>query len=279
MSFAPVIPLGGIAGLRFLDRTFDRQFELFGKSPELQRDIDHFRSAAPGIDSPEALVQDTRALRVALGAFGLEDELPKRAFIRKVLEEGTLDPRAFANRLADPAWAQFAEAVGFGNLGGRLGLESAREDLIERFRIRQFERATGEQDVNLRLAMNFRREIAAIAASDAVDRAGWFRVLGSQPLRQVVESAFGLPDRFGGLDLDQQRQELERLTRQRYGEASPAAFRDAGAVDDILRRFLVRAELANGPSLQTPGMAALTILQSSRIGPAASANLFASRFL
>jgi len=279
MSFAPAIPLGGIAGLRFLDRTFDRQIDIFSKSPELQRDIEHFRAVAPGIDSAEALVQDTRALRVALGAFGLEDELPKRAFIRKVLEEGTLDPRAFANRLADPAWARFAGALGFGDLGGRLGLESAREDLIGRFRIRQFERATGEQDVNLRLAMNFRREIATIASSDAVDRAGWFRVLGSQPLRQVVESAFGLPDGFGALDIEEQRLELERLTRRRYGEASPAAFRDAGTVDDVLRRFLLRADLASGPSAQTRGMAALTILQSAPIGPAASANLFASRFL
>ena len=38
------------------------------------------------------LVADRRLLKVALGAFGLEGEIDKKAFIRKVLEEGTDRP-------------------------------------------------------------------------------------------------------------------------------------------------------------------------------------------
>lgn len=279
MTFAPVLPVGGIAGLAFLDRTYDRQFALFNKSPELQRDIAHFREAAAGLDTPEALVQDTRALRVALGAFGLEDELPKRAFIRKILEEGTLDPRAFANRLADPAWRNFAEAMGHGNLGSRLASAEVRADLESRYRTRMFERATGDVDVNMRLALNFRREIAEIATSQAVETSGWFRVMGSKPLRAVVEKALGLPDQFGALDVDAQRGELERLSRKAFGGESPAVFADPEKVEEAIRIFLARTAAESGPSPTTPGATALTILQSSALGAGAQGNLFASRFL
>ena len=279
MSFQPVIPAGGLAGLRFLDRTYDRQFALFNRDPLLRRDIEHFREVAPGIDSAAALVTDTRALRVALGAFGLEEELPKRAFVRKVLEEGTLDPRALANRLADPAWKTFAAALGFGDLGSTLGREGVREELVERFRVRQFERATGDVDVNMRLALNFRREIGRIAESGSVETGGWFRVMGSRPLRAVIEKALGLPSQFGALDVDAQRGELERLSRKRFGGESPAVFRDPAKVEEAIRVFLARAQAEAGPTGATRGATALTLLQSAAIGPAASGNLFASRFL
>ena len=279
MSFGPVIPTGGIAGLRFIDRTFERQFELFNRDPRLLRDIEHFQKAAPEITTAEALVQDTPALRIALGAFGLEDQLPKRAFIRKVLEEGTLDPRSLANRLAEPAWREFAGALGFGDLGGRLGSESVRTDLVERYRLRRFERAAGDIDVDMRLALNFRREIAQIAGSDSVETTGWFRVMGSRPLRTVIEKALGLPAQFGAIDVDAQRSELERLSRKRFGGESPAVFRDPARIEEALRIFLARTAAEAGPSATTPGVAALTILRSSSIGPAASSNLFASRLI
>ena len=34
----------------------------------------------------------------------MESEIDKTAFIRKVLEEGTIDPAAFANRLTDKSY-------------------------------------------------------------------------------------------------------------------------------------------------------------------------------
>lgn len=276
---APVVPLAGVAGLAFLDRTYERQFALFTTDVEVARDVAAFRERAAGIDTAGALVRDTRVLRVTLGAFGLEDELPKRAFIRKVVEEGTLDPRAFANRLADPAWRRLAETLGFGDLGNGLALESVRDDLVARYRERAFERAVGEQDTGLRLALNFRRGVREIAESEAVDRAGWFRIMGSRPLRAVVEGAFNLPDQFGSLDLDQQRAELESLARRRFGSESPAVFRDPAVVEEVVRDFLLRAQIEQGPGPLTRGTTALSILQGSGLGAGASAGLFSSNFL
>lgn len=279
MAFAPVVPFSGLVGFRFVERTFDAQFETFAKSPDIQREIDYFLENAGDASTAEALVADRRLLRVALGAFGLEDELGKRALVRRILEEGTLDPKALANRLADPAWAEFAEALGYGDLGGLLVLDSVRETLAERFRLCQFERAIGDVDVDIRLALNFRREIREIALSPDVEKSGWFKVLGSQPLRRVVEGAFNLPAGFGQIDVDRQRGELEARATRIFGDKSPASFASAEKVDDLLRRFLVSAQIKGGVSASAPGATALFLLQAGGIGAGGSANLFASNFL
>ncbi|MEL6767244.1 MAG: DUF1217 domain-containing protein [Pseudomonadota bacterium] len=273
----PAIPLGGVAGLKLLDRTFDRQLETFSKSPELQREMDDFLDRAGTVQSAEELVSDRQLLKVALGAFGLEDELPKRALIRKVLEEGTLNPDSLANRLVDPAWGRFASALGFGDLGNRLDRESVRQEIAESYRVRQFERAVGDIDLDLRLALNFRREISEIANSGAVERSGWFRVIGSEPLRLVVLGALGLPQSIGALDIDLQVTRLEERADQVFGGTSPAVFADPANVEQAIERFLFSSAAEQGPSAGSPGATALTLLQSSPLGTAGAANLFASR--
>ena len=155
MSFDPSIPLSGLSGFRFLERTFDRQTELFNRDPQLNREIDRFEEVAGGFETAEDLVADPQALKVVLGAFGLDEDADKPAFIRKVLEEGTLDPAAFANRLVTPEYREMAAFVGFGDLGGRLVDAGVRADITARYRERQFELAVGETDVDLRLALNF----------------------------------------------------------------------------------------------------------------------------
>ncbi|MEO0428849.1 MAG: DUF1217 domain-containing protein [Pseudomonadota bacterium] len=273
----PAIPLGGVAGLKLLDRTFDRQLETFSRSPELQREIDDFLDRAGEVQSAEDLVADRQLLKVALGAFGLEDELPKRALVRTVLEEGTIDPEAIANRLVDPAWGRFAAALGFGDLGNRLGSESVRRQITEDYRVRQFERAVGDIDVDLRLALNFRREIDDIAGSGTVERSGWFRVIGSEPLRLVVLGALNLPESIGALDIDAQVTRLEERAQQVFGGRTPAVFTDPAVVEDAIERFLFSSAAQRAPSATAPGVAALTILQANPLGAAGTANLFASR--
>jgi hypothetical protein len=278
MAFAPVVPFGGLLGFRFVERTFNAQFEAFGKSPDIQRDIDYFLENAGEATTAEALVADRRLLRVVLGAFGLDDEIDKRAFVRKILEDGTLEPKALANRLSDPAWAELSEALGYGNFGGLLVFDNVRHNIADQFRLRQFERAVGDVDVDVRLALNFRREIREIASAPDVDRIGWLRVLGSQPLRRVIEGAFNLPAGFGQIDIDRQRDELAARAGQIFGIESPAAFASDENVDDLLRRFLVSAQLQGGISPSAPGATALALLQAGGIGPAGGANLFASNF-
>lgn len=281
MPFPPALPVGGVAGLRFLDRTYDRQFATFNKSPEIQREIDYFRENAESITSVDQLMGDRRILSVVLGAFGLGEDLDKRAFIRKVLEEGTLDAGAFANRLVDPSYRELSEALGFGNFNGNgtLILENVRNNILAQFQERSFELAMGDVDLDMRLALNFRREAAKQVGSVSNERTAWLRLLGSPPLRQVVEGALNLPSEFGAADIDQQVDEIARRASSTFGINKPQDLLAPDLMQRFIDRFLLTSQVAQGAiSASTPGSVALSVLQSSGLGALGGANLFASNF-
>nr|WP_276946739.1 DUF1217 domain-containing protein [Haematobacter massiliensis] len=67
----------------------------------MQRDEAYFRDRIGGISSAEELVADRRLLQIALGAFGLGEDIGNKYFIRKVLEDGVSERTALANRLSN----------------------------------------------------------------------------------------------------------------------------------------------------------------------------------
>jgi hypothetical protein len=277
MSYQPQIPLSGIAGWRFLQRTQASQQAAFARGPELTREIAYFEEKIGTITSAAELVADRRLFKVALGAFGLEGEIDKRAFLRKILEEGTASDKAMANRLANPAFRKLAEAFGFGNPGGVSTADAGfAAKITAAYKTRAFEVAVGETNNSMRLAMNFRREIADLAAGEG---GSWFSVLGSTPLREVFEKALGLPKQFGQLDIDRQRDVLRDKTSALFGDDTLAVFQDPAAVEKVITRFLARAQAEEGISASAPGAGALAILQNMNGGEGSLGlfNLLASR--
>jgi len=275
MPFAPVIPLSGLGGWRFLERTQEKQQALFNSSPDLQREVDYFKENIGNITSSAELVGDRRLLAVALGAFGLSDELNKQAFVRTVLDGGTFDPLSFANRLGNSNYLEFAKTFSFGNDGGFVPTTNRINDIADKFLSTQFEEAVGDVDNTMRLALNFKREMGELAAQDLPRDTGWFRAMGSQPIRAVLESAFNLPTEFSQIGLDQQKDVLISKAKQFFGGGSIDIFSDPGILDDMVRRFHLREQINNGPVAATPGMAALNLLQGG-IGATGILNLLLS---
>lgn len=265
MSFAPVLPLGGYAGWAFLNRTLPRQQAAFEAAPALARDEAYFRERIGKVTSAGELVADRRLLKVALGAFGLEGDIDNRFFIRKVFESPTDDPGALAGRLADKRYQQMATAFGFGDGLPHSDGPGFADRLLGAWRERSFEAAVGEQDENLRLALNTRRELAELAADPGSADAKWFTVMGTPPLRKVFETAFGLPTAFGALDIDRQHETLRDKARDMFGAEGIGQFTNPERVEDLIRRFLLRADIAaaTGPMLTSGAATALTLLQSA----------------
>ena len=165
MNFSPVLTIGGLPGWALLSRTFERQTDLFNKSPQIVRDTEYFEQNIGKITTAEGLVSDRRLLRVALGAFGLQEDIDSRAFIRAILEEGTIRDDALANRLADDRYKQLSEAFAFADRPvPRTQLLSFGTEITEKFRRREFEVAVGDQDQALRLALNVQRELGDVNA-------------------------------------------------------------------------------------------------------------------
>ncbi len=279
MVFQPAIGLGGYSGWLILERSEARQREVFERSPILERDVAYFRDNISSATSAKDLVADRRLLTVALGAFGLGEEIDKRAFIRKVLEEGTENDDAFANRLNEPRYRALAEAFGYGNIdgGSSVLLEDFREDIIARYKVRAFDLAVGEVDNDMRLALNFRREISSVASQDSTETASWFRIMGNQPLREVLATAMNLPQEVSQLDIDRQQEIFADKASQLFGDSDPTSLSDPEKIDEVLRRFFIVRQTQNGPSALTPGFSALTLLQGTALGAGASQNLFLSQ--
>ena len=279
MAFTPVIGIGGYAGFRVLEQIAPRQREAFDRSPDIQRNIEYFRANISKAVTAEDLVADRKLLAVALGAFGLGEEIDKRAFVRRIIESSTTEERSLVNRINDPRYKELTKAFGYGDLSGGSNVlrESFREDIIARYKALEFERAVGEGDPDFRLALNFKREIVKIASGENADRVGWLQVLGQRPLRELLSTALQIPDEIAQLDIDQQVKIFEERAAKFFGDRSAAVFKDPDVVDQTLRRFFLNQQVKAGPSPLTPGFAALTLLQNSALGGVGGANLILSQ--
>ncbi len=262
MSFQPIIPTGGLAGWRFLQRTMDAQTASFNAGSQITRDTDYFLEKIGEIDTAEQLVSDRRLLRVALGAYGLQDDIDNRYFIRKVLEDGTLDPDALSNRLADDRYKNLAKAFGFGDFPVPSSkISDFGPKIVTLYRQQQFERAVGDQDNAMRLALNAERELPTIAKGTGSDNAKWFRIMGTAPLREVFEVALGLPKAFGQIDLDQQLEVFRDKARDQLGIETVEDLTQPDKLDAVVQRYLLRAQVAEFTAT-SPGSVALSLLQT-----------------
>jgi len=399
MSYTPVVPLSGYAGWTFLQRTLDAQQKAFNQSATVQRDIDYFNENITKVDSAEGLVSDYRLLKVALGAFGLQDEIGSKYFIQKILSEGVENGDSLANKLSDKSFYKFAQAFSFvsenaaaperndfadelnltidgdgylqveldsgetaytrnatlmrdsdgrivtsggnaiipeivirdvftsisvdsdgtirgtcepggpaqrlgqitlstfedesalgltetglfteteasgepmtgspGDLGfGRIlqsemvAAESAFDfaSITAAYQTRSFEVAVGEQNSSMRLALNLDRELSELAAKDVSDAAQWYNVMGSEPLREVFDSAFGLSDAFATLDVDRQLEIYRDKADAYFGNSELSQFTDEEKRTELIRLFLVRSEIGGGNAGMSSAQMALTLL-------------------
>lgn len=264
MTFQPIIPFGGTAGWAFLQRTRDAQQATFDQSAVIQRDVDYFKENIGRVETAADLVGDYRLMKVALGAFGLDDDLPNKAYIEKVLEEGSIDPESFANRMVDKRYLALTEAFGFDLDPPNTQLSDFADGILASYKTRQFEIAVGQQNNDMRLAMALERDLGEIVAGDNTANGKWFAVMGNEPLRQVFETALGLPNSFAALDIDRQLEVFRDKAASVFGDGGIDQFSDPAKRDELNRLFLVRSQISDIESSLSSGSIALTLLQNFR---------------
>ncbi len=261
MNFAPAIPFAGYGGWTFLKRTAPAQQAAFNAQPQIKRDEDYFRANIGKINTADELANDRRLLRVALGAYGLDSDIDSKAFIRKVLSDGTLRDGTLANRLADKQYQKLSAAFGFGDFATpRNKISDFADKILGLYRQRGFEVAVGEQNGDLRLALNLERELPDLAKRSGSDDLLWFTVMGNAPLRQVFQRALGLPDSFAAVSLDRQLATFKDRAERQFGSESLRQFSDPKKMDDLISQFFARSTAGSGGGTAR-GASALTLLQ------------------
>jgi len=109
--------------------------------------------------------------------------------------------------------------------------------------------------------MNAEREIPALAAKSTSETSKWYSILGNAPLREVMQTAFGLPKSFAAIDLDQQVTVLKDKTKAAFGSSAISQFSDPAKMEALVRRFLFRSEIQDLGTGSSPAAIALTLLR------------------
>lgn len=223
-----------IAEFRRLTRTLDRSLELVASSPETKRETEYYLSRIGKIKTVDQLLGDQRVFSYAMKAFGLDDMIYAKAFMRKVLKEGIDEQRSFANQLADQRFYNFAEAFNFARYGeAATAFDRTQVGTTEKYIRAGLEERAGNQNEGLRLALYFLRKAPEVRSI--------YGLLADKPLYQVVRTALGLPPQFSAIGIEKQaaligaRLKIEDLSKPEKLNA-------------FLDRFLGQWQLANSGS-------------------------------
>lgn len=195
--------LSTTASYQFLTRNLQRSLESVAAEPFVAREVEYYEQNIRSVKSIDDFLGDDRLYATAMRAFNLDDMIYAKAFMRKVLTEGTDEPRSFANTLSDPRFKEFAETFNFVRYGETTtAFDRTQTGTIDRYIRQTLEVSAGEDNQGVRLALYFERKAGSVES--ALD------ILGDRAMLQVAQTALGLPATMSMLDLDKQIEMIDR---------------------------------------------------------------------
>jgi hypothetical protein len=258
VTFQPFVPIGGLGGWRFLQNTVESQRAAHGEGAILKRDLDYFRENIGSIETAEDLVSDFRLLSVALGAFGLGDDINSKFLIKKVLEEGTTEPDALANRLSDKRYRDLSRAFGFGDFPvANTALADFPNRIAERYKVQQFEVDMGRTNETMRLALTAQRELPVLGEGTSSNRTKWFTLMGTAPVRKVMETALSLPTSIATLPIDKQLEVFLERAEAIFGTNDMSKLAEGDTLNRILDRYTALDQSASTTAITSPALVLL----------------------
>ena len=257
--FRPVIPLSGYGGWKLLQATYDRQLQIHSESGQVKADRAYLKEKLAEPITKKAFLDDKRLMRVALTAFDLGGEEWKRGFIDKVLKEAADPESTFLARLNNPKYSAFAAAFTPVNDVITISPE-ALQKIADDFDSSSFESAVGQVDDSMRLALNYQSDIQGLIGSGSSDKAILYRLLGSVPVRTVLETATGLPTSIRKLPIETQAGMLKEALQKRFGISDLQALASSGQVEKVIGTYHSVRSISEGSSGFSAASNALTLL-------------------
>lgn len=200
--------------------------------PLLKAQTEHYLANIGKATSLDQFMKDDALFSFAMKAYGLEDRLGDKTFMRQILEGGVKDPDSLANRQKDPKYAEFASVFNFAEHGG--GATSHRpavEGAVAKYMRQTLEENAGAQNEGVRLALYFERKAATLTSP--------YQLLADKALGDVVRTTLGLPDEVVRADVDRQAAMLK--DRIDFGD-----FKDPVKLNKFLARFTTMYEMKHG---------------------------------
>ena len=250
--------LTATANYRIVSENLPRSLDRVADKPDVSRQTEHYLKNIGNVKSVDDFMSDDRLYRYAMKAFGLEDMTYAKAFMRKVLEEGTDKKDSFANNLADRRYREFAEAFNFQRYGATTtAFDRTQQGTVDKYYRQTLEEDAGAEDEGVRLALYFARKAPNVESI--------FGLLADPALLKVTQTMLGISEATGALDIDKQAAMFEKRIKVED-------LKDPEKLQKLITRFTSMWEMQKGPSAASSA----SILIGGPIAMGVSGDLLAS---
>lgn len=189
--------LSTTASFKLINNDMAASLQRVGKQPAVQRDGDYYLKTISSIKNIDGFLANDRIYRYAMKAFGLSDMIYAKAFVRKVLTDGTDTSKSFANQLADPRFRDLAATFNFKSYGtATTSFDKAQQGVVDKYLQTQLEEQAGADNEGVRLALYFSRKASTITSA--------YSILGDPALLKVAQVALNLPSATSSSAIDTQ---------------------------------------------------------------------------
>lgn len=225
-----------VAALRQADVNEPRELRAKSREPGVARDVAAFTSAVREARTVQDILRNPAARRVLLTASGLGDQINNTALVDRALLSDPANPRGLANRLSSTN-ASFLTAArtfqfatrGLAVIQNEDVLRTVSDSYISTLRRQDLDQVTP----GLSNALAFRETAASLTSE--------FAILGNPVARDVITTAFGVPQQIAVQPLISQQQAIRSVV-------DVSRLQDTAFVDNIARRYLIALN-SNGVSL------------------------------
>src|SRR5690349_21254930 len=152
----------------------------------VKRDTDYYLANISKVKTIDEFVKDYRLFSYAMKAYGLEDMIYAKAFMKKVLTEGVTDTKSMANKMTDKRYMEFAKAFDFVAKGDKATSQaSATTEAVSKYYQQTLEKKEGDQNEGVRLALYFKRKASSVTTT--------MGLLADKALLKFVQTTFNIP--------------------------------------------------------------------------------------
>ena len=201
------------------------------QQPEVARNAAYYKENIGKIKTVDEFLENDRLYQYAMKAYGLEDMIYAKAFMRKVLESNLLDANSFANKLTDKRFRDFATAFSFTGPDAPAAQSSNQtDDMIGLYtaavqhRVDAIDEDTGYYNAvigtvkNVDQLLNDDRLRTYVFSAFGIDDSNWSR----DTIRKVLSSDTSDPNSYVNTVLAPQRDALNDSLAQAKADAGDA---------------------------------------------------------
>ena len=223
--------LSTIADYQRISKDMNRSLKITAKKPDVSRETQYYLTHIGKVTSIDDFLKDYRLYSYAMKAFGLSEMTYAKAFMRKVLTEGTDKTDSFANTLSDKRYQQFAETFNFVRYGVTTTIfDRTRQGTVDAYVRQTLEEDAGARNEGVRLALYFNRKAGDIKSA--------YGILADPALLKVVQTALAIPAATSAMDIDRQAQMIA-------ARLNVADLKDPSKLGKFLSRFASLWDLDN----------------------------------